>query len=470
VYGTELTISTADNLTVGAVIANLGINTANISLSAANNVIVSGDVNAPNRTISVVAGGSVTATSLLNAAGSSGLVDVQAGTGINLGANFRASNLSARTETGNIDASAPGTTALRVLNATTSGSGNVTLQSAAGPLDLVGNIATGTGTISLRSTGANVNVLNTATITAAGGTAALRSDSGAISINGTINTLPGGTVGDFVAAETVGGLTRVDGGDHQFRSEDPYVVIPFIAGQTYFIQVESGQRWRNGQIAPPVPAVAIDQDPRGRNIEREIDWRRAIGSYQLLVNAMPQQFNDIEGGNIVVDDHIDALGAQSTPIIIGQDPSSPSTNGSGSITGVINNTPQKPTDFDTFRFIAPGNGNVTVRLASAGGSTLNGQFTVLREVGTAVGDGVQQGGGVIELTFPVNAGETFLIDVAGQGTSEGAYVLTLSGMPGRASDGHGTRAAESDRLQRKWVRNPRRAINSFNTACKCAVS
>ncbi len=242
-------------------------------------------------------------------------------------------------------------------------------------------------------------------------------------------TLPGGTVGDFVAAETVGGLARVDGGDHQFRSEDPYVVIPVVAGQTYFIQVESGQRWRNGQIAPPVPAVAIDQDPRGRNIEREIDWRRAIGSYQLLVNAMPQQFNDIEGGNIVVDDHIDALGAQSTPIIIGQDPSSPSTNGAGSITGVINNTPQKLTDFDTFRFIAPGNGNVTVRLARAGGSTLNGQFTVLREVGTAVGDGVQQGAGVIELTFPVNAGETFLIDVAGQGTSEGAYVLTLSGMP-----------------------------------------
>jgi hypothetical protein len=239
-----------------------------------------------------------------------------------------------------------------------------------------------------------------------------------------------GDVGDWASGEDVGTLGGV------FRGEDPYLVIPVVSGQTYFIQVESGQRWRNGQIAPPVPAVPVDQDPRGRNIDREIDWRRAAGSYQLLVNAMPQQFDDIEGGNIVIDDHFDVfalpnlpLGALSTPIAMGQDPSNSATNGRGSITGVINNTPQKPVDVDLFRLISPGNGTMTVRLTRATGSTLNGEFTVARGNGAFIGSGVQQGGGALELSFAANAGETFFIDVAGQGISEGAYEISVSGVP-----------------------------------------
>lgn len=225
---------------------------------------------------------------------------------------------------------------------------------------------------------------------------------------------------DLVDASSAGTLNAL------FRNEDPRVLIPVVAGQVYFIQVESGQKWVDGSIAPPAPNQA---DSRVANVKPEIDWSRAFGSYQLLINAMPEQITDFEGGNVVVDDHTDSLDIDlATPIPIGDVQGDPN-NGRGVIAGIINNTPSRLQDLDAFKFTTPGSGNVTVRLTRTGGSTLNGQFTVFRENGVQVGDGIQQGGGTIALTFAANAGETFAIDVAGQGTSEGTYQIEVSGVP-----------------------------------------
>ncbi|MFN7314351.1 MAG: hypothetical protein ACK5ZG_10770 [Phycisphaerae bacterium] len=220
--------------------------------------------------------------------------------------------------------------------------------------------------------------------------------------------------------------------DAEFRAEDPRVVIPVVAGQVYFIQVESGQKWVNGRIAPPAPGQT---DQRVANINEHVDWSRAFGSYQLLINGMGEQITDFESGNVVVDDHDNAgTIAAATPIAIGDIPGT-SENGRGSITGIINNTAaNNPIDFDTFTFTAPGSGTALVRLTRINGSILNADFDVFRENGAQVGFGIQQGGGVLELSFAVNAGEVFSIDVLGQGLSEGEYRIELSGMP--AVDDH----------------------------------
>ncbi|HLP85666.1 MAG TPA: hypothetical protein VK157_15055 [Phycisphaerales bacterium] len=239
--------------------------------------------------------------------------------------------------------------------------------------------------------------------------------------------LPGGVpVGEFDDFVGVGTF------DAQFRREDPRVVIPVVAGQIYFIQVESGQKWSNGRVAPPAPG---QPDLRVANTNDTIDWSRAFGSYQLLINGMGDQITDFESGNVVVDDH-DNSGtiAAATPIPIGDEIGTVG-NGRGVITGVINNTPtNNPQDFDTFTFTAPGTGTASVRLTRINGSTLNASFEVFRENGANVGAGIQQGGGTLLLTFPVNAGEVYSIDVNGQGVSEGAYQLEVFGMP--AADDH----------------------------------
>ncbi|NDC53638.1 MAG: S-layer family protein [Planctomycetia bacterium] len=207
-YGDSLAIlTTTGDLTISGPVIAAAAGAANISLGAAGTVTITSSgasIQALNRTIAITAGGAVQATALLDATGTNGLVDVQAGTGINLGNNFRASNLSAVTTTGNVVAQSTLTTPLSVLNAVT-GSGTVALQSTSGNLVLAGTVSSGSGSVTARSTAANVSVQNTATVTAPGGTVTLQTDTRNIDINGTINTLPGGTV-VLTASNATGGV------------------------------------------------------------------------------------------------------------------------------------------------------------------------------------------------------------------------------------------------------------------------
>ena len=141
-----------------------------------------------------------------------------------------------------------------------------------------------------------------------------------------------------------------------YTSKDPRVVINVVAGNNYFIQVESGQRYANG-----APNLVSD---RVENIPREIDTRFATGSYRLLINAMPHEQTEIVNGQPVQDDHtnFDFIGGVlsnglATVIPIGDNLNDPTTNGIGSILGAIQNTPLNPADQDVFTFNAPGSGS-----------------------------------------------------------------------------------------------------------------
>jgi hypothetical protein len=224
-----------------------------------------------------------------------------------------------------------------------------------------------------------------------------------------------------------------------FQRRDPRVVIPVIAGNFYFVQIESGQKWVDGRPEDPAD--------RTETLPREREARSTHGAYRLMINQMPFQQAEIINGQQVLDDHADnntnivTDGDLATPIAIGDDPTDSLTNGRGSITGVIRNTPLNPLDSDLFSFIAPGSGNmaITVRPTGTGNALLptfalfayddNGRLTPV-----AVATGQPITGGGVGATLQVIAGQKFVLRVIGQGTSQGAYQVDISGIP--AVDDH----------------------------------
>ncbi|MEI7656888.1 MAG: hypothetical protein WCK33_02355 [Phycisphaerae bacterium] len=221
-----------------------------------------------------------------------------------------------------------------------------------------------------------------------------------------------GIVGEFLAFGT-GGTTAT------YRRTDPRVVINVESGKQYFIQVESGQRYKDGSPAAAAARVA--------SLPRETNLTTATGSYVVIVNAMAQQDQDIENGVSVTDDHVDGAAAQATVIPI-------SNAGTGSITGVINNTPVKPADTDLMRFISPGFGNMTVRLTTtdAAFNSVLRLFTINPGTGTIdfVADGLPSSGGLVQtVTTAAQAGQEFVVLVAGLNGSEGSYTINVSGIP-----------------------------------------
>jgi hypothetical protein len=242
---------------------------------------------------------------------------------------------------------------------------------------------------------------------------------------------------------------------YSFRKTDPRVVFPIEQNRVYYIQVESGQRYRNGR---PEEVVDRELNPAG-----EIEWREATGGYNLVVNQMPDfqnllGFSDIVNGQRVTDDHYDfvsvrgsdldftpvgnpatfqpAVGGYATPIAIGEDPSDAATNGRGSITGVIVNTPSKPRDIDVFRFAVPASGRATIRLTRPQSSGLDARFNVYRENATnptqallISGGSVQSDGSVVFVADNAVQGEEYIIEVFAQGPTEGAYQLDVTTQP-----------------------------------------
>ncbi|HYE60617.1 MAG TPA: hypothetical protein VD997_01355 [Phycisphaerales bacterium] len=222
-----------------------------------------------------------------------------------------------------------------------------------------------------------------------------------------------------------------------FTQRDPRVVIPVVAGNFYFVQVESGQKWRNGREDDP--------DARVEVIDREREARVDHGAYRLIINQMPNQNAEIVNGQQVLDDHANAGGTGSdqlaTPILLGDNQADSLTNGRGSITGVIRNTPLNPNDIDQFMVIAPGPGAMKIDVVPTGaGNGLLPQFAVFRYNSfgwidnAAAGVGAPRAGGGVTFTLNAAAGEKFLIRVFGQGGSQGAYRVDVSGVP--AIDDH----------------------------------
>jgi hypothetical protein len=220
---------------------------------------------------------------------------------------------------------------------------------------------------------------------------------------GLTGTFQNGTVGTIAAS---------------FTRKDPRIVINVEAGKNYFIQVESGQRYL---VAEPADAGA-----RVANAAREIDFGRASGSYALLVNAMPRLAQDIDtDGQSVTDDHIDFGPDLATVLPIAND-------GTGSIAGVINNTPVKPTDQDLIRLQVPGNGSLRIALTNIA-TTLNATMRVFfidpAQGPQDVGEGQPNANGDLVFTTAARASEEYLILITGLDNSEGSYTLAVSGVP-----------------------------------------
>lgn len=218
---------------------------------------------------------------------------------------------------------------------------------------------------------------------------------------------------------TTAGFRPVTGGVEQFtfQRRDPRAVIQIVQGQTYFIQVESGQR-------DAYNAYQADKT-------KPVDWTHIIGSYQVLLQsvatiALSQSTDDFSN---VTDSRFFA-----TPIGINTDTnidgSPTANNGTGTINGVIKNTvtPSNPSDTDMFYFMSPVRGNATIKVERQVGSTLSATFTIFDDNGNAIGTAAADATGTALLSIPTAPGERFYISVGGGGGSQGAYKLTVSGL------------------------------------------
>jgi len=242
-----------------------------------------------------------------------------------------------------------------------------------------------------------------------------------IGFNDDSNTVPGRErtlpfTGTFPFANSFDQLT--------FNERDPRLVVPVEEGVTYFVVVESGQRFVDG--APDLPE---DRTLRERP---DIDWRRATGSYALLVNA-PNGPTVLDPG----DDHIDNTLGQGTVIPLADDGTSQTD-----LFVDDNGTPQAPgddfffdgrindsDDTDSFELIAPASGTMTVRLERAVDSSqllpridvfeIEGQNTNL------LGTDTSNAQGVAEVTVPVERGQIYVLRAGASGGTTGQYRISV---------------------------------------------
>ena len=221
-----------------------------------------------------------------------------------------------------------------------------------------------------------------------------------------------------------------------YARRDPRVVFDVVAGETYFIQVESGQLYKDGR-----PAFEVDRE----RTEVTDQWPGfQTGSYRLLVNAMANQTSGIVNGQPVFDDHSPAIIAggntansdNATVIPLGDDPGSPLTNGRGTASGTILHATAAGLDTDAFRFISPGSGTMTVRIQRAQNSALNVQASVFRSYGALLATAVETTPGTWDISIPnVAKGDDLTLFVAGLGGSQGAYNVSVQ--VAGFSDDHG---------------------------------
>lgn len=243
-----------------------------------------------------------------------------------------------------------------------------------------------------------------------------RNDFEQVGYNRTNSALQGMVENVFFAAEQNPTL---------FWSRDPRLVVPVIAGNFYYIQVESAQRWKDGSAAQAVDRV--------ENLDREIDWRYATGSYRLMVNQLGNNLlSFVENGQEFRDDYPNANAGAGSEVFIPIGTLLDGTNnGKGSITGIINNPPAPlPVDTDLFAFIAPGSGNVVVDVSRVTGSNLNADVALLDQFGNLLATGSNIGNGTFRVQRSgVLAGEKFFVIVAGAAGSEGGYRIDVTTGP-----------------------------------------
>jgi hypothetical protein len=244
------------------------------------------------------------------------------------------------------------------------------------------------------------------------------------------NTGNGVTAGEFDT------MMFSDIGVRSFQPRDARVVFQVESGKNYFIQVESGQR-DNFTLTFP-----------------KVDWRHAIGSYELLVNSMSNLNFD--------DDHVNftnTLTPNATPIPI--DLNNPSTTAIlGSVEGEIRNTVNNPNDSDVFMFAAPGRGIANITVATPIGAPFARTVLVYDQTGTLRGFAAGSTA-AISVELEAARGQRFWVVVQADGEgptgAQGRYEVRVSGIPfidDHASLPSFSRATEIPRDDYDFARNP----------------
>ncbi len=207
---------------------------------------------------------------------------------------------------------------------------------------------------------------------------------------------------------------------YTFHRRDARVVVPVVAGQVYYVQVESGQRQNY---------LNYVANSSSKNLP--VDWTHIIGSYELIVHT---QGNMVQSSDQGSDDYPNygANVVQFSPTLpidlsVNPDGSATTANGTASVTGQILNFVNNPTDTDVFNFIASARGTMTVKLGRTFGSVLSGVVAVYDSNGAQVVFGTADLSGNINISFPVAPGDRYYVAVGGGGGTQGGYTLSLAG-------------------------------------------
>lgn len=197
------------------------------------------------------------------------------------------------------------------------------------------------------------------------------------------------------------GETEIEG--RVFSDTDPRVVIPTERGEVYYIVVESGQ----------LDAFTSNPDL--------VDWRKALGSYELLINSSP----NLE----FADDHQDFsptfadFYTQDSPLPVDE-------NGQGSIRGEIRTRSGGVEDNDAFSVYAVGSGTITVTVTADNPTEFRPRVTIFNPDGSIrVSPTSATSSQPAEIQFNANKGELYIIRVDANVGEQGTYTVEVDGAP-----------------------------------------
>lgn len=210
--------------------------------------------------------------------------------------------------------------------------------------------------------------------------------------------------------------------NYTFHRRDARVVFNMVAGETYYIQVENGQKYKDG--------TAQEEGDRVLAAASEIDWRGVAGTYELILNGNGNPQNLPGAFSSLNDDHPDFLGqlanGQQRPTLSTVIPMDTST-GTGTVGGVIDTLGDA--DLFVFRATSDGLATITVARTIAIGNNVVPRVEVYSPTGELLAEGRATSTGVITITAPVINGQLYDVRIFQDSTSTGAYTLSIANLP-----------------------------------------
>jgi len=208
-----------------------------------------------------------------------------------------------------------------------------------------------------------------------------------------------GAAADFFYGESGNG--EIEG--RVFTHTDPRVVLPTQRGEVYFIVVESGQ---------------LDTFTSNPDL---VDWRKALGSYELLINSSP----NLE----FADDHQD-ISPTFFDFYTNDSPLPIDEQGQGQIRGEIRTRSGGVDDNDAFVAFAVGTGIINITVTADNPSEFRPRVTIFDTEGNLrVNPTSASSTAPAEVQFQANKGERYIIRVDANVGEQGSYTIDVDGSP-----------------------------------------